>query len=90
MSDAVLRRIAAWTDISLASHHRHADHDRMESEGKREIGDDADRDRNQVVADTADGDRRAVACDGRDRQANPPPRNAIQVSYIFCLMIGVI
>src|SRR6516164_8931245 len=37
--------------------HGHADHDRVEGEGERKIGDDPDGDRDQIVGEAADRDR---------------------------------
>jgi hypothetical protein len=44
----------------LDSNHGDADHDRVERECERQIGDDPDRDRDQVVAGTTDGYRRGA------------------------------
>src|SRR5581483_5581717 len=58
--------------IRSAPHHRHADHDRVERKGKREISHNADRNRNQVIADAADRNRR------RARVLAPLQRNAVE------------
>src|SRR5262249_58063039 len=57
ISGAVLRLIAACTDMS-GSDDGNADHGGMEGKGEREIGDDADRDRDQVVGRPTHRNRR--------------------------------
>src|ERR1700752_3968649 len=57
MSGAVLRLIAACTDMS-GPDDGNADHGGMEGKGEREIGDDADRDRDQVIGRPAHRDWR--------------------------------
>src|SRR3954463_11057729 len=44
----------------LGPHDGNADHDRMERKGQRQINDNADRNRDQVVADAAHRNRRAA------------------------------